>query len=139
VWTPDYFNDHVTLGSIGNDHLIGTDANDQLYGGAGSDWLEGKGGDDILVGDNPGDGYYDPQTGLFISPGNDTLVGGTGDDVLIGAGGSDTYSFNVGDGGDTIIDTFSEGGSETNTIAFGTGITSSSLSLTVNAEGELVI
>ena len=40
--------------------------------------------------------------------GNDILIGGTGSDKLTGGSGCDTYKFNLGDGYDTIIESFNE-------------------------------
>lgn len=50
----------------------------------------------------------------------DTLSGGAGDDTLDGREGSDRYLFDLGDGHDIVSDT---GTGESNTLAFGTGIT----------------
>jgi Ca2+-binding RTX toxin-like protein len=52
--------------------------------------------------------------------GDETLIGGLGDDVLTGAGGSDTYIWNMGDGNDTIIDSWNNG--NINRIKLGEGI-----------------
>ncbi len=84
--------------------LTGTDEADVLFSRTGNDVLNGLAGNDVLT------------TGL----GNDTLVGGTGNDELIGGAGSDRYVVNLGDGSDQIVDT--QTASDTNTIAFGTGI-----------------
>ena len=40
--------------------------------------------------------------------GNDILIGGAGSDKLTGGSGCDTYKFNLGDGYDTIIESFNE-------------------------------
>ncbi|MBU0997916.1 MAG: putative Ig domain-containing protein, partial [Firmicutes bacterium] len=70
--------------------------------------LVGTDGDDILTG----------------TADNDTLQGGAGNDLLSGGDGDDTYLFNTGDGVDQIVDS-----SGMDTIQFGDGITSDSLSL----------
>ena len=49
--------------------------------------------------------------------GDDILVGGKGRDRLYGDGGDDTYTWNLGDGNDVIMD--AEG---RNKLKFGTGI-----------------
>ena len=55
----------------------------------------------------------------------DTLAGGLGNDVLKGGLGSDVYSFNAGDGQDTIVD---QGGlAADNTLSFGTGLLAANL------------
>ncbi|MBZ9648143.1 hypothetical protein K9B33_11340 [Sphingobium sp. 3R8] len=61
---------------------------------------------------------------FYAYNGNDTLAGGTGDDFLNGGGNDDVYLFNLGDGSDTISDD-----SGTDTIRFGTGISSTDLVL----------
>ena len=74
-----------------------------------------------------------PVTG---TGGNDTLLGnsaenaihsGAGDDLLFGGGGDDTYHFSLGDGVDRISDNPSFG--ETNSVAFGPGISPGMLTL----------
>ncbi len=64
--------------------------------------------------------------------GNDTLTGGAGTDRLEGGDGNDTYLFNLGDGFDLIVDS-----SGSDTVRFGTGITTSSLILSqVKYDGD---
>jgi Ca2+-binding RTX toxin-like protein len=85
----------------GDDRLHGLDGKDKILGGAGEDELYGDGGNDSLYGEE----------------GNDWLCGGTGNDCLEGGTEEDTYYFNVGDGVDTVNDTWG-----TNTFQFGSGI-----------------
>ena len=54
---------------------------------------------------------------------NDTLIGGKGTDSLNGGSGSDTYSFSIGDGADTITDWSQYGSNDMDSITFGAGIT----------------
>ena len=72
------------MGSSGNDTIISGIGNDTLLGGAGSDRLLG---------------------GL----GDDTLAGGTGNDWLSGGQGNDRYTYDSGDGYDTIVERRGEG------------------------------
>ncbi len=65
--------------------------------------------------------------------GGATLAGGAGADTLIGSGGNNTYRFYVGDGSDTLTDA---GGG---TLAFGAGLTSSAVQLSVDAAGAMVL
>jgi Ca2+-binding RTX toxin-like protein len=95
----------------GNDSdnvLIGNSADNILSGGAGNDTLRGEA-------EPSGEG------GGFLSSGNDFLIGGSGDD---------TYTFNLGDGIDTIVDTDAPG--EGNRILFGEGITAANLTFAQN-------
>jgi len=73
----------------------------------------GTAGDDTLIGSDENDF-------LFGNAGADTVQGGKGDDTLSGGAGDDTYVINLGDGVDTIFDSFA--GSENNTIVFGAGV-----------------
>lgn len=84
--------------------LTGTAGNDVLQGGnAYGETLYGLGGNDTLLGGG----------------GNDTLVGGTGNDMLQGGDGMDTYTFNAGDGQDTIT---GAGLWDWDTLVFGSGL-----------------
>ena len=124
--------DHLD-GRAGDDTLYGNGGKDTLYGSAGDDILYGGAGADILYGDG-GDGGFDtgnnPASGqarddgirgynaafsgtpgndiLYGDAGGDFLYGGGGDDTLLGGADADTYTFNTGDGTDTVID---DGGS----------------------------
>ncbi|TLY41158.1 MAG: hypothetical protein E6K59_09815, partial [Nitrospirae bacterium] len=130
--------DNVLDGGAGNDTLIGGIAGFQGEGGfipgSGNDILIGGAGNDALEGVD----------------GNDTLVGGPGNDLLIGGTDDDTYSFNLGDGDDTIDDgnlggyvgigsSAGGGGGGNNTVVFGDGITPDSISLSLDQESLLTV
>jgi trimeric autotransporter adhesin len=95
-----------------------TDGDDVITTGPADDVIEALGGNDVV---NAG-------------AGDDMIAGGSGNDTLIGGSGNDTYSYQLGDGVDTINDTAGPG--EGNTLAFGPGIGSTDLSLGV---GSLLI
>ena len=107
----------VIFGDAGDDQLFGNEGDDSLLGGAGSDAFDGGEGDDVLSG-----GSGDDE--LYGSAGDDVLEGGSGTDLLFGGEGDDVYALSQGSGEDVIIDTMG-----INTIAFGGGITSESLTL----------
>jgi len=108
-------------GLDGADVLWGRAGNDTLDGGAGSDQLNGEDGDDVLRGGAQSDA-------LNGGAGNDTLDGGDGDDTLDGGAGNDTYLFGTGSGKDT-ISSYDTTVGKVDTIQFGTGITTSSVTL----------
>ncbi len=120
-------------GGDGNDWLIGDNGdmtgsgNDTLLGGAGDDLLYGLGGNDILDGGSGNDALYGGD-------GNDILDGGAGDDWLEGGDGDDLYRFNVGNEVDVIRDA-----SGVNTVAFGSGIAFSDISVFVRDGNDLVV
>jgi Ca2+-binding RTX toxin-like protein len=68
-----------------------------VHGGDGEDTITGGDGDDVLLGDDD----------------NDTVVGARGADVALLGAGADTFSWNPGDGSDTV-----EGQSELDTLLF---------------------
>ncbi|PZE11206.1 hypothetical protein DMX10_22280, partial [Pseudomonas sp. 57B-090624] len=72
---------HIQLGSDSNDALIGTANNNYILGLSGND-------------------------SIFGGFGNDIIIGGKGNDTLNGYDGADTYVFNLGDGQDTLAETF---------------------------------
>lgn len=84
-------------GDDGNDTIDGGDGNDSIGGGVGSDVVLGGTGDDAIGGDS-GNDTVDGGSG------NDAIEGGTGNDSLIGGSGNDTFTYNAGDGNDTIAD-----------------------------------
>ena len=99
----------VLNGAAGDDILDGGDDNDSLNGGTGNDTLLGGAGNDSILG-----GY-----------GDDVLIGGKGNDTLDGHEGSDTYLFSLGDGQDTLTETFANGSDSylyTDIIRFSEGI-----------------
>ena len=98
--------------------------------------LPATAGDDVYYGTNVADSF-DGRSGddvIFGGKGNDRLAGGPGQDHLYGGKGSDAYHFEVGDGVDFIVELPDY--TDADTIEFGTGITSRSLSLDV---GSLMI
>jgi Ca2+-binding RTX toxin-like protein len=68
---------------------FGNNQENWMYAKAWDAWFEGKDGDDHLFGNK----------------GNDVLIGGLGDDELVGGAGNDLYTFQLGDGFDTLTDT----------------------------------
>ena len=76
-------------GTNSNDEIAGTDGNDRIDGRHGHDKLAGGKGNDIIY---TGDWYSDQVEG---GEGNDTIVSGWGNS-------GSTYTYNLGDGFDTI-------------------------------------
>uniref|UniRef100_UPI00356278CF Ig-like domain-containing protein n=1 Tax=Sulfurimonas sp. TaxID=2022749 RepID=UPI00356278CF len=107
--------DMITLdGTNGRDRLVGLDSlDDKIYAFAGNDTLYGNDGDDFLS-------------------------GGEGNDKLYGGIGSDTYSFNKGDGSDTISDYSKRGSDDTDTIVFGKDVSKDDISFIMD-RGDLLI
>ncbi len=96
--------DDSLKGEAGNDTLFGGTDNDTLDGGAGEDNLYGGLGDDTLKGGDDKD-YLLGNAGddtIYGGAGDDVITGGAGNDILKGGLGDDVYSFNRGDGHDTI-------------------------------------
>ncbi len=119
----------LMTGNGGNDNMSGAGGNDSLDGGQGNDDLQGGIGLDTLLGGQGNDSLYGGD-------GNDTLTGGTGDDYLSGDEGADTYTYNLGDGQDTIYNY--QAAAAADKIVFGAGITAANLKF--NREGsDLVI
>jgi len=73
----DILGRQTTLGTNGNDFLVGSALNETLYGLDGNDDIYGNEGDDVIIG----------------GKGNDTVTGGPGTDI---------FRFGLGDGSDTI-------------------------------------
>jgi len=126
-------NDTLTGSNLG-DTLDGGDGNDTLDGGQGADVLRGGAGDDVLGGSAGGSSYDSGKTssGSFVtgSVGN-TYEGGTGNDTLRGTGMADLYLFNLGDGADTIIETYATSGQpagQVDVLRFGPGISQADIS-----------
>ncbi len=101
-------------------------AADVIYAGKGDDHAWGGIGNDVLFGEGGADKLYGGQ-------GNDLIAGGLGDDTLEGDAGSDIYLYNLGDGNDTLMETYGAG--DTNILSFGAGITPGSIELSANADG----
>jgi len=109
--------EHITLRGGGHADVLEAGALSAigLEGGAGDDVLRGGAGADLL------DGGQD----------EDTLIGQGGADMLAGGGGNDRYQFDIGDGEDAVVDS-----SGINTISFGAGILSSSVTALVAGDAE---
>jgi Ca2+-binding RTX toxin-like protein len=87
------------LGTVQNDHLVGTDGPDVICAGNGEDTVEALGGDDVVYGGN-GKDSIDGGPGndeLFGENAKDTLVGGPGSDLLDGGNGTDSCHGGPGD------------------------------------------
>lgn len=111
--------------------IKGTEFDDIIYANAGNDTVNAGYGDDTIYG---GSGF----DSLYGENGNDTLIGGTGNDYLEGGAGNDTYTYNVGDGLDTIYDyQNSSVESRNDKIKFGEGI--SFEDLTLRREGNNLV
>lgn len=89
--------DDSLSGNGGNDRLYGYDGDDLLRGGGNNDLLDGGAGDDTLLG---GSGVDQ----LLGGADDDLLEGGRDNDLLTGGTGSDEYSYEAGDGSDTIVE-----------------------------------
>ncbi|AHF69935.1 hypothetical protein PCH70_47820 [Pseudomonas cichorii JBC1] len=100
----------ITVGTIGNDTLMGyRNQDDRIYGGAGDDQIWGQAGNDLLVGGDGAD-YLDGSIGsdrLEGGTGNDSLIGGQGADVMLGGAGDDYYA--VDNANDQVIELANEG------------------------------
>jgi Ca2+-binding RTX toxin-like protein len=119
----------IMTGNGGNDTLNGFAGNDTLDGGQGNDNLQGGVGNDSMTGALGNDSLYGGD-------GNDQLYGGGGDDYLAGNEGVDTYSYNLGDGQETIYNF--QGVVAADKLVLGGGITLANLKF--NREGsDLVI
>jgi trimeric autotransporter adhesin len=106
----------VIRGQSGNDTLYGGAGADTLYGGEGDDTVSGEDGNDVLLGEDGNDVLYGHS-------GNDTLDGGKGNDSLYGGLDNDVYLFGIGDGQDTIDNSFYQGQTILDVLRFKAGIT----------------
>ena len=126
-------NTYLVFGLGGDDYIHGFFGdNNLIYGGDGNDSLTAHGDFDILYG-GPGDDYLRAtilsDATLHGGIGDDYLSnapfgsGGPGNDVLWGEGRfPNSYTYNLGDGVDTIIEEYTGLPSRNNTIQFGPGI-----------------
>lgn len=73
-------------GGAGSDSIWGSKYSDTIKGGDGNDLIYGEAGNDVIYG----------------GAGDDTIIGGKGNDTLTGGAGSNYYSYQTGDGIDTI-------------------------------------
>ena len=104
--------DDILIGGAGDNSFAGLGGNDQIDGGAGADAIEGNAGDDQIWGGTENDQLDGGagQDSIHGDEGNDTLTatGGTGD-WLMGGEGQDVLtaaagSFNMfGDEGDDVL------------------------------------
>ncbi|MFA7281105.1 MAG: calcium-binding protein [Sterolibacterium sp.] len=143
-------NDTVVCGAVGQ-AVRGEQGDDALYGGSGNDTLSGDGGNDKLSGGAGNDvlraAFALTHSGMDYSyQENDanTLEGGVGDDRLYGGGGADTYRYSLGDGADTIYetyyhpDTFVTSDTASDKIVLDAGITPNEVSVIRNS-GDLIL
>lgn len=73
------------------------------------------------------------------SSGPDTLIGGYGGDTLIGSSGKDTFEYNPGGGAEVIAETAPTSATNANVLDLGSGITPSSLTLSLAGGPSLVL
>lgn len=128
-------NDDTVRGGAGDDSVYGDDyerqntGNDKVYGDAGKDLVDGGAGNDELFGGQDNDT-------LVGGDGDDVLDGGTGNDLLYGGKGNDRFHFEAGFGVDEIVLEDIDAG--TDTISFGSGISSSDLTYFVQGMDLLI-
>lgn len=122
--------DNLMNGSVYGDTIQSQYGNDTVYGHGGDDYITTGHGDDIAYG---GDGHDE----VYNVGGNDIFYGGAGADLFRSGTGNDTYVFNVGDGDDTIVESYST--TAVDRIEFGTGITLSDLTFTRVSNEDLLI
>ena len=79
------------------------------------------------------------QTVTGSTSGPDTLTGGYAGDSLVGASGQDTFVYDADSGTETISETAPVSSTSANTLQFGTGITASAMSGSVNADGSVTL
>ncbi|AFM26137.1 calcium-binding protein [Desulfomonile tiedjei] len=131
-------NNDILQGSETNDNILGADGSDTIYAGSGNDTIDGgNDADFIYAGD--GDDIIDGGSGtdfIYAGAGDDVIRGLRGGDTALGGAGNDTYYFNLGDGQVTIEDVAGPG--EGNTIVFGEGINSGSISLISESENLIL-
>jgi Ca2+-binding RTX toxin-like protein len=120
-------------GAAGDDVVYGGGGNDTLTGATGADVLDGQADNDLLIGGDQNDSIYGGE-------GNDTLEGGSGDDFLVGQNGNDVYRFGLGGGQDYIQERGGWSWGGTDRLEFGTGITTSDVTVSqANSGLDLVL
>ena len=135
------------IGTSGADTISGTADGNNIFGQDGNDTITyashsnnkingGTGNDLIQIADNRF-GASDARYGIYAN----TFTGGKGNDRILSDGSADTYTFNRGDGADSISDYgynyygYTPGNDK---IQFGAGITRSHLLIT-SSSNNLVI
>ncbi|AVR96604.1 calcium-binding protein [Pseudoduganella armeniaca] len=138
----------VLNGTAGDDQLAGVaagwSADDRIHGYGGADYLvDTDGGSNLLDGGDGNDTICYAAGGDNVvegGAGNDSIVsqgtagaghasvvtGGGGDDCLVGGSGAETYLFRHGDGNDSILGDYADGGEgdagSVDRLQFGAGI-----------------
>jgi len=123
-------------GNAASNLLNGGDGNDSINGAAGNDILEGGDGNDTLT-DTAGTALFNGGAGTDRITGGvaaELFLGGLGNDTLTTGAGNDIILFNKGDGQDT----FATGGTGSDTVSLGGGITYTDLSFS-KATNDLVL
>lgn len=123
-------------GNTLNNLIRGNTAINTLNGGTGNDILEGGDGNDILT-DTSGSALFNGGAGADVITGGagaEVFLGGLDNDTYTTAGGNDVILFNKGDGQDT----FATGGTGSDVISLGGGITYADLVLT-KSTNDLVL
>ncbi|WYL95077.1 MAG: hypothetical protein HEQ35_15580 [Gloeotrichia echinulata IR180] len=100
--------DDILVGSLGNDVIQGLDGDDNIFSLPGDDTLSGGAGADVLVGGDGNDQLFGQDGADFIYGdaqipgvgGNDTIDGGDGADLVFGEDGNDSIS--GGNGNDVL-------------------------------------
>ena len=128
--------DNTLIGNAANNLLSGGEGKDTLSGGAGVDILEGGNGNDALT-DTSGVALFNGGSGADVlrgGSGAEIFLGGQGNDTFTTTGGNDIILFNKEDGQDT----FASGGTGSDTISLGGGITYADMLFT-KATNDLVL
>jgi len=99
----------IITGGTGNDGLFGQDGDDTISGGNGNDVLLGEGGSDILN-------------------------GGAGGDIIAGGAEADTFVYQAGWGGDSVLD-FQNGVDQFDMTALAANGVTSIANLTISTSG----
>lgn len=120
----------VIQGTSGDDYIWGyNQAKNTIYAGDGNDTImAGANGSAIFA--QSGDDV------IFGGAGDDLIIGGAGNDAMHGNGGADSYSFQLGDGQDTIF--FDNWDNDPNDTLIFSGLTASQATFEKN-DTDLVI